>query len=137
MGHFLRSGSHLYKQATFRKTVVGLTKIGQILKKWVTLEKMGYVFKKWFTLEKLVTFNKIDHIVLTFRTISQTLRKQLDKWVTLLKISYVQKNELHSIKWVGNELNYSKRVTFEEMGHTCRNRPRLKKKVGLIEMGQI
>ena len=24
-------------------------------------------------------------------------------------------------------LNYSKRVTFEEMGHTCRNRPRLKK----------
>ena len=37
------------------------------------------------------------------------------------------KTELHSINWVGNELNYSKWITFEEMGKTCRNRPCLKK----------
>ena len=36
------------------------------------------------------------------------------------------KTELHSIKYVGNELNYSKQVTFGEIGHTCRKRPRLK-----------
>ena len=41
---------------------------------------------------------------------------------------------LHVIKWVGNESNYSKWVTFKEMGHSCRNRPRLKQVVGLIEM---
>ena len=37
------------------------------------------------------------------------------------------KTELHSIKWVGNDSNYLKWVTFEEMGQTCRNRPCLKK----------
>ena len=41
MGHFLRSGSHLYKQATFRKTVVGPTKIG------LDFEKMGHTRNKW------------------------------------------------------------------------------------------
>ena len=55
------------------------------------------------------------------KKISQTLRKQLEKWVTLVKISHVYINELHSIIWVGNEANYSKWVTFEEMGHTRKN----------------
>ena len=63
--------------------------------------------------------------MLTFKKIMQTLRKLLQKWVTLVKISYVKKTELHSKIWVGNEANHSKWVTFEEMGHTCRNRPRL------------
>ena len=45
------------------------------------------------------------------------------------------KTELHYINWVGNESNYSKWITFEEMGQTCRNRPCLKKVVGLIKMG--
>ena len=67
----------------------------------------------------------MEKCVLTFKKIMQTLRKHLQKWVTLVKISYVLKNELHSIIWVGNEANYSKWVTFEEMGHTCRKRPRL------------
>ena len=62
----------------------------------------------------------------TLKKISQTLRKHVEKWVTLVKICYVYKNELHLIKWVRNESNYSKLLTFEEMGHTCRNRPRLK-----------
>ena len=65
--------------------------------------------------------------MLTFKKNSQTLRKQLEKWVTLVKISYVFKNKLLLIKWVGNESNYLKWVTFEEMGYTCRNSPRLKK----------
>ena len=61
--------------------------------------------------------------MLTFKKNSQTLRKQLEKWVTLVKISYACKNKLLLIKWVGNESNYLKWVTFEEMGHTCRKRP--------------
>ena len=65
--------------------------------------------------------------MLTFKKISQTLRKQLEKWVTLVKISYVCKNKLLLIKWVGNESNYLKWVTFEEICYTCRNSPRLKK----------
>ena len=77
-------------------------------------------------------FNKIDHIwrnvCSRLKKISQTLRKHLKKWVTLVKISCVKKPELHSKKLFGNESNYSKWVTFEEMGHTFRNRPRLKKK---------
>ena len=56
--------------------------------------------------------------MLTFKKISQTLRKHLEKWVTLVKISYVYKNELHLIKWVRNESNSLKFVTCEEMGHT-------------------
>ena len=67
--------------------------------------------------------------MLPFKTISQTLRKKLEEWVTLVKISYVEKTELNLIKWVGNESNYLKCVVFEEMGHTCRNRPGLKKVV--------
>ena len=59
----------------------------------------------------------------------------MEKWVTLVKISYVEKTELNLIKWVENESNYLKCVVFEEMVHTCRNRPRLKKVVQLIKMG--
>ena len=73
--------------------------------------------------------------MLTFKKISQSLRKQLEKWVTLVKISYAQKNKVHLIKWVGKESNFSKKVTVKKMGHTCRNRPHLKKVVGLIKMG--
>ena len=44
--------------------------------------------------------------MLTFKKISQTLRKRLEKWVTIVKISYVKKKDLNLIKWVGNALNY-------------------------------
>ena len=56
----------------------------------------------------------------------QIIQKEshLKKCVTLVEISYVYKNELHLIKWVGNESNYLKWVTFKEMGRTCRNRLR-------------
>ena len=61
MGHIWRNGSHLYKQATFKKSS-WTDWNGLDLKKWVTLEKMGFNFKKWCTLEKLVGFNMVDHI---------------------------------------------------------------------------
>ena len=48
--------------------------------------------------------------MLTFKKISQTLKKQLEKWVTLVKISYVWKYELNLIKLVTSESNYLKWV---------------------------
>ena len=66
-----------------------------------------------------------------FEKISQTLRKRWEKLVTLEKITYAQKNELHLIKWVGNESNYLKWVTLVQKGHVY------KKVVGLIKMSQI
>ena len=61
MGQILRNGSHLYKQATFKKSSWPYENRLD-LKKSVTLEKMGYVFQKRCTLKKLGRFNKVDHI---------------------------------------------------------------------------